>query len=53
MYIIEYYFDNYIFSPGPREQLNQATHWLDASMVYGVTKEDNDKLRDLSNRGMC
>ncbi|XP_065334518.1 peroxidase-like [Cloeon dipterum] len=34
---------------GPAEQMNQATHWLDLSMVYGITKEISDKLRTHSN----
>ncbi|ELT97224.1 hypothetical protein CAPTEDRAFT_134931 [Capitella teleta] len=38
---------------GPREQLNQPTHWLDASMIYGDTVESIEELRDHSdmNRG--
>jgi peroxidase len=30
---------------GPREQVNSLTHWLDMGQVYGVSKEENDKLR--------
>jgi peroxidase len=30
---------------GPREQVNSLTHWIDLSQVYGISKEDNDKLR--------
>lgn len=37
--------------PGPREQLNQPTHWLDASMIYGDTMESVEELRDHSDRG--
>ena len=36
---------------GPREQINQVTVWLDGSMVYGSTKEEAMRLRDLSNPG--
>ena len=32
-------------SPGPMEQLNQITHWLDASNIYGSDKEEADGLR--------
>ncbi|XP_063968758.1 peroxidasin homolog isoform X1 [Lytechinus pictus] len=33
----------------PREQINQITSYIDASNVYGSTKEITDKLRDLNN----
>lgn len=33
---------------GPREQLNQITAYLDASNVYGSSKERNQELRDAS-----
>ena len=32
-------------SLGPRDQINQLTSYLDASNVYGSTKEDQDALR--------
>lgn len=32
-------------SLGPREQANQATSYLDASQLYGSTKERADSLR--------
>ena len=35
--------------PGAREQLNQVSHWLDGSQVYGSTSEERDLLRDYSN----
>ena len=31
---------------GPRQQLNQITHYIDASMVYGSLPEDESLLRD-------
>ena len=31
--------------PGPKEQLNQITHWLDNSNVYGSTEDTALKLR--------
>lgn len=35
--------------PGGREQLNQVTHWIDASQVYGSSRNDSDSLRDETN----
>ena len=32
-------------SLGPRDQINQLTSYMDASNVYGSTKEDQDELR--------
>ena len=34
---------------GPRQQLNQITSYLDASNVYGSTREEADELRDFTN----
>ena len=36
---------------GPREQLNQVTHWLDGSEIYGSSKRELDLLRDFSDAG--
>ncbi|KAL4103574.1 hypothetical protein QTP88_018935 [Uroleucon formosanum] len=33
---------------GPMEQMNQATHYLDASMIYGTTEEQTLLLREIS-----
>ncbi|XP_022171599.1 peroxidase-like isoform X2 [Myzus persicae] len=33
---------------GPMEQMNQATHYLDGSMIYGSTKEQELSLREMS-----
>ena len=34
---------------GPREQLNQITHWIDASNVYGSLPEEEKELRAFRN----
>ena len=31
--------------PGPLQQINQITHWLDASNIYGSDAEEGEKLR--------
>ena len=41
----------FVFS-APREQLNQITSYLDASMVYGSTVEEAQTLQDTSRPGM-
>ncbi|CAI6354745.1 unnamed protein product [Macrosiphum euphorbiae] len=33
---------------GPREQMNQATHYLDASMIYGTSEQQTLSLRQMS-----
>ncbi|XP_029341375.1 peroxidase-like [Acyrthosiphon pisum] len=33
---------------GPMEQMNQATHYLDASMIYGTTEQQTLSLRQMS-----
>ena len=35
-----------LFSPGPREQLNQLTSWVDASHVYGSKFDEADELKE-------
>ena len=34
---------------GPRQQLNQITHWIDASNVYGSLPEEEKELREFRN----
>lgn len=36
---------------GYREQLNELTHWIDGSAVYGSTQAQLDKLLDSTNNG--
>ena len=35
--------------PGPLQQINQVTHWLDSSNVYGSTQSEMRKLRSFKN----
>lgn len=34
---------------GPREQINQVTSFLDASTIYGSSKEESDEIRSFKN----
>ena len=36
-------------NPGPKEQMNQITHWLDASNVYGSSYTFAKKLRTMKD----
>ena len=35
--------------PGPFQQINQISHWLDGSNIYGSSIEESKKLRTLQN----
>ena len=37
------------YESGQREQINKASGWIDASMVYGASKERADALRSFEN----
>ena len=39
----------FFITPGPREHLDQVTHWLDGSEVYGSNQDEMDLLRDYSD----
>ncbi|XP_059081531.1 peroxidase-like [Tigriopus californicus] len=40
---------NFECVPGATEQMNQITHWLDSSNVYGSNEEEADRLRSKVN----
>ena len=40
-------------SPGPMEQINTLTHWLDSSNVYGSDDEEARELRLLQELSSC
>ena len=40
-------------SPGPMEQINALTHWLDSSNVYGSDEEEARELRLLQSLLFC
>ena len=40
-------------SPGPMEQINTLTSWLDSSNVYGSDKEEARELRLLQSSSFC